>query len=131
MISYVVWNENCSVGDPRIDAQHKQIVELINDMYNLVHEGHAHHTLRECLENLRDYTVAHFALEEEVMQRIGFPETDRHRAVHRAMTERVLLMYSEFLPGSELSLEVFEYLKKWWLGHIMSVDMNYAPYIDR
>ena len=66
-----------------------------------------------------------------ILQRYGYPELDRHLALHRSFTQSVA-RYSADLQASRavLSVAVFRFLKNWLEGHILTEDMQYRPHLN-
>jgi len=62
------WNENFETGVPAIDAQHRQLVELLNRLASQVAAGASADELDKILDELTDYAVYHFETEEALSQ---------------------------------------------------------------
>jgi hypothetical protein len=54
-----------SVGDPSLDAQHKQIIGVINELLESLQHPNGHIDLRPILDRLLRYTAAHFKQEKK------------------------------------------------------------------
>lgn len=64
----VPWNPSFDTGIPIIDEQHRQLVDLLNDLAGqYVHGADAQHALR-ILDALVDYAAYHFETEEALWQ---------------------------------------------------------------
>ena len=76
------------VGLPEIDDDHRLLVGTINRMGVEIEE--ASHKL--CVELFAEFETAattHFAREEEILERLGYPEIERHRSYHADLLRRV------------------------------------------
>ena len=71
------WDESLSVGINVIDAQHKRIVQYINELATARDNGDRA-TIGKVLDGMIDYTVTHFAFEESLMERAGYPILREH-----------------------------------------------------
>jgi hemerythrin len=127
MERYIAWKSHYSVGDPALDADHQQILQLINKMYEALELSDAAVRLREALDQLVRYTMTHFQREERVMQECGYPDFTDHKAVHDRMRRRTLGLRAHTSLMTNRDLLVF--LKDWWTGHIQEQDKQYAPYL--
>ncbi len=127
---YIVWSEKNELGIPIIDEQHRGIVSTINSFHYFIQEGRGDEVLEPTLATLENYTKIHFATEEDLMQRAGFPDLDKHKALHRTLMKRTTDISREsiYLKDPDMALR---FLKEWWLGHINVEDRKYSPYVRK
>jgi len=127
MIPYVVWRDFYAVGDPSLDAQHKQILATINELYEAMQEGKDRAALTCILDALVQYTLVHFEHEEQLMQEHGYPDVAQHATLHEKLRERTI----DWRRRAHLATghDVLQFLKEWWVGHIQGVDKKYTPYL--
>ena len=71
--NYVVWKDAFSVGSAAIDAQHKGMFGLLNDLYNALQEGRSQKDISEIVEKARQYAKQHFASEEALWAKSRCP----------------------------------------------------------
>jgi hemerythrin-like metal-binding protein len=128
MIPYVTWKDFYSVGDPSIDAQHKQILGTINELYEAMLIGKDRAVLKPLLDRLLQYTLAHFEHEEQVMQEHEYPDFAQHKALHDKIRKKTVELreHAYLVTGQDL----LRFLKEWWVGHIQGQDKNYSPYLE-
>lgn len=128
--SYIQWQDGYSVGHPILDRQHRFVIDTINELYELVRNGEDRPDLNAVLERLGRYTRTHFAFEEKVLEGCGYPDIENHRALHRQMGERSEELHRSWLNvGAESTEEVFLFLKRWWLNHILTIDSEYVEFL--
>jgi len=110
-----------------LDAQHKQIIAIINELYTAIERGEDRAKLAGLLDRLCQYTVVHFRHEEQVMQQHGYPDLAQHKALHEQLRHQTadLRTHVSLVTGRDL----LRFLKEWWLEHIQSQDKKYAPYL--
>jgi len=60
MSTYVPWKDLYSVGEDTLDAQHRQILALINDLYDARNAGREYADLAALLDRMVLYTMSHF-----------------------------------------------------------------------
>ncbi|HBO45942.1 MAG TPA: hemerythrin [Planctomycetaceae bacterium] len=127
MTQYMVWRPAYSVGSASIDNQHKQIIQIINDLHEAMGEGDESAALRPLVERLLAYTDMHFEFEEQVMEECGYPDLEYHRHQHDELRHRTedLQRYLGLVTGPDL----FYFLREWWLDHIQEVDRRYSAYL--
>jgi hemerythrin len=131
MAAYIVWKDSYSVNDPSLDAQHRQIIESINDLYDAWEDSTtAAAVTKRVLDRLVQYTQTHFEQEEKLLKEVGFPAAEfaAHKALHDAMRRRTIGLRTNLTLVTARDVLVF--LKDWWLGHIQSEDKKYAVYLE-
>lgn len=124
------WNERYNTGIPDIDEDHRKLVGLLNGLYRAMRAGETNEPLRGLLDELLDYTRGHFAREESLMSRHGFPGYVAHKLEHEQLRRKVEELQGELDKGRiSLSIEIFQFLRNWLSNHILDVDQRYAPFL--
>lgn len=125
------WKDEYSVGVRALDLQHARLIAAIDELGVAMAEARGYRVMRGILTALAAYTEEHFTTEERMLQRFGYPELDRHLALHRSFTQSVA-RYGADLQASRavLSVAVFRFLKNWLEGHILTEDMQYRPHLN-
>jgi hemerythrin len=124
----ITWKEFYSVGDPSLDAQHQQIVGVINELYEAMEKKSTQQVIKPILDRLVKYTFEHFKHEEEAMVAVEYPDFTEHRAMHNKIRQKTLDLSdnADFVTGQNL----LAFLKQWWMGHIQTEDKKYAPFLN-
>lgn len=118
------WSDSLSVGVEVIDDQHKALIELINQLYEEVIVNSAEgEIIEEALNELAQYTVVHFGLEERLFAQSGYPDLEAHGRYHRELKAR-LFQVQENTRKNKLAVntELLSFLKRWLQSHIMIED---------
>ena len=124
------WNDSLLVGIRRVDEQHKQLVNYINELYRAMRGGESRQTTGKILADLIEYTSSHFKMEEDLFDQYGYPETDQHKTIHKELVAKVIDFQKQFEAGaSELEMPLMEFLKDWLVDHIMKTDKKYVPFL--
>lgn len=127
---FIVWEDSYSVGVTKLDNQHRKIIGLINEIYDYLQGRTALLDQDRILDDLLTYTRNHFADEEDLLRIAKYPEYLEHKKHHDWMMQRTRAIRSEYLDKREdLSWELMDFLKKWWLSHIQSTDARYVQYV--
>ena len=128
---FMVWNDRLSVGVAAVDADHKKMVKMINELYDAILAGSWREKLDGLLDRLVDYTRYHFAREEELFARTGYPEAEAHKREHDEMKEWMNSASNLHRDGSlpAPSLELMNHLKDWLFDHILGSDQKFAPHM--
>lgn len=127
----ITWNPMMSVGVPILDADHRTLVGLINDLHRSVGDDEEYATLGSVLKALEDYADHHFAREERVMEICRYPSTSAHRAMHQRLFAQVRQLKDAYDRDrtSVRAKDCLDFLHKWLIEHICSTDMDYRSWV--
>ena len=126
---YIAWKNYYSVGDPSLDAQHRQVIGLLNELYAAMQRGVDHQSVKPLLDQLVQYTVNHFQAEEKILLAHQYPDFAQHKARHDKMRQRTIALRDN--AGLVTGHDLLVFLKEWWCGHIQEQDEKYEPYVAR
>lgn len=126
------WNDSYSVNVREIDAQHKQLFELVNELLDAMQKQKAQDIILKIINGLADYAVDHFKFEEKYFQQFNYPQTAEHVKEHEAFIKKV----TEFKKGYEenpnlLTIQVLHFLRDWLKKHIKGTDKNYVAFFNQ
>ncbi len=125
----IVWDHKLDTGIDVIDAQHKRIVEYINELEIAKQKGDRH-LLNDIIEQLIDYTQSHFGFEEEMMAEAGYKFIKPHKKVHELFIKRVSEFTLRSAKGEDIVEELHTMLSKWLINHIANEDRDYAKLVQ-
>lgn len=127
---FLVWKEQYNVGVEQLDADHKSIFETINTYYENIQNNTNPAIIYTILKKLQKYTRTHFKHEEEVLKSLNYPEFESQVKAHAALlrdTECLIDQYHNQTPG--IAMDLFQFLKAWWSGHILTMDSKYSTFL--
>lgn len=125
------WSERYSVKVSAMDAQHKQLFAIIQELYSAMRAGRGKAIVGDVLRRLLDYTNKHFAEEEKLMEKHGYPKLEQHQAEHRVLINKVVAFKKDFDAGSaSVTPELMAFLQKWLTDHIQTVDQGYSDFLN-
>lgn len=114
-------------GIPSIDAQHRQLVDAINQLHDAMKQGKGREQIAPTLDFLVRYVAEHFAHEERLMAKVGYPDLAGHSAQHQGFATKVGEMVKAYKSGSAvMGVEVSRFLANWIQDHIQRTDMAYV-----
>lgn len=124
------WNDNeFTVYIRGIDLQHKQLVRVLNNLYQALVEGRAAHAY-EALHFMREYAGFHFSTEERLFDRYGYPRADEHRMQHAWFIKKVDDLNNVLKEaGPHASIEMMAFLAEWVKNHILGADRDYGKWL--
>lgn len=127
----IAWREALSVGDPRIDGDHKKLIGFVNDLYDAIEGEKSDRVVGNIILELVQYTKDHFAREEACMRATNYPDYQRHKKIHAALTGQVLIMAEKYVrtPTHEVKKELIDFLAAWLVEHIIKEDRKLGVYL--
>lgn len=127
-MALLLWQDNLNTGIQVIDDQHRRIVEMINQLHQ-AQVGGSQMAVAEVIDELVDYTLSHFAFEEELMEEAGYPFCSAHKRVHEVFTKRVSEYRLRFQAGEDVVDELKSLLSRWLFNHIRNDDKAYSDQV--
>lgn len=125
-MAFITWTDELSVEIGEIDEQHKKLINMINDLSYAMSKGKGKDVVEAILSGLADYTLEHFASEEEYFTRFGYPGSLTHKREHNEFVAKIGQFQSDYKSGKiTMSLEIMKFLKDWLQNHIMASDKEY------
>ena len=118
-----VWTEKMSVGDPLMDAQHRQILDLLNTFNDLMTPA----DIRNAVACMFRYADTHFRDEEALLERVGSPLLDKQRHEHHAFLSKAAELSGQDTADISLQIRLATFLTRWLMQHILTEDMKYKP----
>ena len=132
----ILWTEDMRIGHPIVDADHMQLIEIINLALIVVSErdlGQADNILYSLL----NYVAGHFKREEAILAEIGYPALEAHKSKHDSFgnyTKRMAIALHDKKPDLEkleLIGQLTDHLKTWLVQHILVEDVEMIPYLTK
>lgn len=129
---FIDWGEGLKIGVPKMDREHRRLIDLVNRMHRIVEAGGKYEAVCAVLSDLGNYTKYHFESEEAEMLNEGFPGLEAHRRTHEQLTEEVRLMGERFRAGEyEVAERLLAFLKDWAISHILHADASFGEHVAK
>lgn len=126
------WDDSFATGDETVDAQHRELFDLIARFHDTIETGDDATAIADALESLMSYAARHFAMEESLMARSDYPDRSRHAALHAHLaseTDRLAGHISD--AGTSMTIEVALFLHNWLRDHVLSEDRRLIEHVQR
>lgn len=132
----IAWREAMSVGEPSVDADHKHLIQLINQFEAAIAGRIDHKMVAAILLSLFEYTAEHFKREEDIQLKVRYPYYDSHRRSHRDVLKKLTTLVQDYTlaDGAErdrMIRSMAGFLKEWLVDHIIQSDLRMRPYIQK
>jgi len=130
----ITWSDTFSCGIKLIDDQHKELVRLVNEMYNHVSrdEEQDREYFNKIIREVVTYIKIHFSTEEKIMVAAEFSGYAEHKKIHDGFILSVTDKIGDLSAGKRLSLFSFtRFLKNWALSHIAVTDKEHFEFLRK
>jgi hemerythrin len=121
-MALIVWKDSYSVGLEAVDHEHREMIELINELHDGLSEEEEPDVTAFLGEIFRAVS-AHFALEERFMREHRYDRLDEHKEAHEELLEEI----RDIMDGYEAdpdgaSGQLSERLDRWFTEHFRTHD---------
>jgi hemerythrin-like metal-binding protein len=127
------WSDSLSVQVAEFDEDHRQLVQILNELWDANERQDRRQVIGATFTRLAEYATAHFAREELLFQRWGYPGAESHMANHRRVLERLSQLEVDFRSGTSTGAigdDVFNFVRDWLIQHILHEDALYGPFFQ-
>lgn len=122
-MSLITWKDEYSVGVAAVDLEHRELIELINDLDAAMQRQATHATVVQALGEIFARISAHFALEEKIMRDAGYADFGPHKADHESLLDQLADIIHAVEIGDKLDdRDLSSRLNRWFTGHFGSHD---------
>ena len=126
------WDASLETGHLRIDNQHKQLFNTVNNITDLTEQGKGKEEINKTVEFLVSYTVMHFDGEEKLMEIYHYPDYPNHKDIHTNFKNKVGELSKRLAvegPTDEVMKTLASTVGDWLIIHIKGEDIRMAAYI--
>ncbi|AEF95672.1 bacteriohemerythrin [Methanotorris igneus] len=130
MKEIIKWDKSLETGIRAFDEEHKFLVKTLNEIYNLLEKGNKDEAKNILKKRVVEYAAKHFKHEEEIMEKYGYPNLERHKKTHEIFVKTVIeKLLPEIEKGSEEDFRsALSFLVGWLTMHIGKPDKDYGEW---
>ena len=122
-MALIEWREEFCTGIKGVDYEHQKLIRQINAVYELVEDRADKALVIDSLGEIYGSISAHFALEEQMMNRHGYDHYQQHRADHERLLDDIRDITDEFEKSIDLDDTKFKQkLTDWFQMHFKTHD---------
>jgi hemerythrin-like metal-binding protein len=119
------WKDEYATGIDDVDDEHKDLIDVINRLHELLLADDAKLTVPAFFARLIDGVSAHFALEERIMGESAYPDREAHRADHERLLDEMRDLVEAFRQAEEVdSVDLAMRLEPWFSQHFATHDLR-------
>ena len=122
-MSLIEWKDEFSVGVASVDLEHRELIDLINDLHALIGEKASADEVTSMLGEIFAQISAHFALEEKYMRDTRYPLLAEHKEDHETLLDELRdIMDLVEDDGSYDEQGLSQDLQRWFTEHFRTHD---------
>ncbi len=131
-MTLIEWKQQYALGIPEVDHEHRELVELINELHTELQRSGASAPVGEFLGELYAQISAHFALEEKIMVERRYDEYRDHKDDHERLLDGIRDLMDAHDDGNYVDLEIFSSdLEQWFGAHFRTKDARLHTHLDK
>jgi len=131
-MAYFEWAEDMEIDRGPIDADHRHLVDLVNELHTATTEGRGREVVGAILTELIGYTTDHLRREEASMAAVNFPHLARHKIGHAHFVESLSGLQKQYEAGRiSVAAQLSTVLRDWLSLHIRRSDKELLEFIRK
>lgn len=122
----ISWRDAYAIGVDSVDYEHRQLISLINELYECARGDADKNAILEFLGDVLAQISAHFALEEKLMRERNYDEFEDHKQDHERLLDDISDIIDAYEADRFFSAESFgERLDAWFSEHFRTRDARF------
>lgn len=123
------WTSDLATGNPEIDREHQELVEIIDLLKAAASGGDQKARLSHALDQFRNHVLQHFPNEEREMEAKGYPGLAKHQQAHAFLTTQVIELVQKDNSGETVLFSEVDQLAQALYRHILLDDKPFALFL--
>ncbi|MEG2046356.1 MAG: bacteriohemerythrin [Comamonas sp.] len=122
-MAYFEWADDMVIDGGPIDADHRLLVDLVNELHTATKEGEGRAVVESILHRVIESTQEHLRNEESIMAQMGFPDLENHKIGHNHFMDQLWDLEKKMQAGSiTVASQLSAVLRDWLSLHIRRND---------
>ena len=125
-MALIKWDASFSVGVAVLDADHRDLADLINQLNGACRQRLGFEAISALLGRLQSHVVEHFAREEALMERLdypGFADHWNHHVETNSALRRIFDLGTS-VEDATVQHDMLLFLKAWFTSHVLGADQK-------
>ncbi len=126
------WTDDLATGNTLIDQEHKELIRIIGELLDACTKGKGREEMMKTVHFLEQYTIKHFADEENLQRKYNYPDLNNHLTYHAQFKNTVQVLSKRIQtegPSVGLLAEINRNIATWFTSHIRIQDTKVAAYL--
>jgi hemerythrin len=131
-IELMHWKSEYSVGVNKLDDQHIELMNQINELisHSIEDVAEGKHFFEETIDTAIKRTAIHFETEEDLLKETSYEVFEDHKREHEELMAKVESMKQELKKANSVKdlYNLTVNFKEWFLSHILLYDKEAKDY---
>ncbi|MGD2055831.1 MAG: bacteriohemerythrin [Gammaproteobacteria bacterium] len=122
-MTLIEWKDEFATGIPDVDHEHRQLIELINELHRATSDTQSDYPVPAFLGEIYAHVAAHFALEEKIMREHNYDQYRDHKSDHERLLDELRDIMDDYEENAYFDdAEFAEHLNHWFVDHFKTRD---------
>ena len=125
-------SETFLIESRALDKDHQRLVEMVNDITQMLDGGEIENCKTKVL-NFVEFVKSHFTREEQFLNKVGYPNVDKHQKHHKELYPKMNHML-EFADMVAVNAQARESLKKelvfFVMDDVITTDLDFKKFVS-
>jgi hemerythrin len=123
----IIWKPDFLIGIDAIDSEHREIFERLLALERGMLARDPWHVMQFLLADVAHALKFHFAVEEALLEMIGFPGRDAHRQQHMTLTLELSELEKK-IKKSNSPADLVHFFEEWFIKHVLVEDRQFIDF---
>jgi hemerythrin-like metal-binding protein len=124
-----IWRPQYASGHEALDQEHQALFRKLEDFLALLEQEGTRDQAR-AFDLLVGECATHFGHEEAMLKSAGYPDLDRHAALHALLLSKCEQLRGS-IPAPQAMVELMAgRLSELIVAHILTADLHFYPYLN-
>jgi hemerythrin len=131
-LHWIPWSDILTIGCAEIDAEHKTLVAMFNELANAERNKKGKRVCVNALDAIIEFAISHFKHEAELMAEHHFPDAAQHNLEHVQLIKLARNFRTKFdsgLPGTHI--QIVHFPEDWLTRHVLTSDRAFGEFLAR
>jgi hemerythrin len=126
------WREDYEIGIGAINHEHRELIDLINEMHAGLSGDASPEAAVGFLGELHTQVSSHFALEERMMREAHYHDSDAHKAEHEELLDSIHELMDAYGDGETFNFDerIAGTFRAWFEHHLKGADTRLHQFLD-
>ena len=126
-----MWKESLRIGVDKIDEQHRELVNRINDVLSMGVKSVSAEETQKTIDLLNAYVVKHFSDEQALHKQYQYPKCEWHQEQHKTFLAELQKFEKEYAAdgaSAKFTIALNNTIVNWIVRHIKHADVEFGKY---
>lgn len=126
-MSLLEWREEFKTGNPAVDHEHEELINLINELHQKLQESKRDRDeIADFLGEIYAQISAHFALEERFMREEEYEDYSEHKSDHDRLLDEIGNIMDDYESDrfEDMDKDLSKFLQAWFANHFSTMDVK-------